>query len=252
MPGNAPFPMKLPRLSLLSALAALATPALVAQFATPAYEPLKIDQTDEPVFPQEALTDGLRSGTVRIAIQIDADGNLTDHLVTVYSHPRFAEAAETSIKHWRYHPARIHGNPRSATADIRFNFEASGVVLVDMSALTGPELFHYKIAPNSNAYSACTLSQLDRTPTPVKIVKPVYPEKLAKSSRGGHVSVEFYIDREGRVRLPSVDPATIEANEELSALAVTAVEQWQFDPPLMNGRPVLTLAQQDFDFKPAP
>ena len=101
------------------------------------------------------------------------------------------------------------------------------------------------------SFSACTLGQLDRTPTPIKIVKPVYPGRLARSSHGGHVTVEFYIDEQGRVRLASVDRQTIEANEELAAAAVTAVEQWQFEPPLMNGRPVLTLAQQDISFKPA-
>ncbi|HEY1764140.1 MAG TPA: TonB family protein [Opitutaceae bacterium] len=244
--------MKILRLSLLPAFLALAAPAAFAQFATPAYEPLKIDQTVSAVFPQEALTDGLRTGTARVSIQIDADGKLSDYLVTLYSHPKFADSALEAIKRWHYRPARIHGNPRSATADLKFNFETSGVVVVDMTVLTGPELFRFKIVPNANAYSACTLSQLDRTPTPVKIVKPVYPEKLARSSRGGHVTVEFYIDQQGHVRLPSVDQQTIEANEELAALAVTAVEQWQFDPPTMNGRPVLTLAQQDFDFKPAP
>lgn len=244
--------MKLLRLSLLPTLVALAAPAAFAQFATPAYEPLKIDQTVSAAFPQEALDAGFRSGTARLAIQIDADGNLTDYLVTVYTHPKFAEAAVAAVKHWHYRPARIHGNARSATADINFNFESPGVVVVDMTALTGPELFRFKIVPNASAYSACTLSQLDRTPTPVKIVKPVYPENLARSSKGGHVVVEFYIDEQGHVRLPSVDQKTIEANEELAALAVTAVEQWQFEPPMMNGRPVLTLAQQDFDFKPAP
>jgi TonB family protein len=64
--------------------------------------------------------------------------------------------------------------------------------------------------------------------------------------------VEFYIDPQGNVRMPSVSRETIEANEELSAVAIAAVSQWQFDPPLAKGRPVLVLAQQDFTFKPAP
>jgi hypothetical protein len=29
------------------------------------------------------------------------------------------------------------------------------------------------------------------------------------------------------------------------------VAQWQFDPPTAKGKPVLVLAQQDFNFKPA-
>jgi TonB family protein len=161
------------------------------------------------------------------------------------------DGAVESVKQWRFEPARIHGMPRAAKAEFTFNYEAEGIVLVDMSIQTIAELIHLRIAPNSLAYSACALSQLDRIPTPIKIVKPDYPEKLARSSHGGRVTVEFYIDKQGHVRLPSVDRQTIEANEELAALAITAVEQWQFEPPLLKGRPALALAQQDFNFKPA-
>jgi hypothetical protein len=51
--------------------------------------------------------------------------------------------------------------------------------------------------------------------------------------------------------MPSVDQETIVANEELAAAAITAVSQWQFEPPTSKGRPVLVLAHQDFEFKPA-
>jgi TonB family protein len=249
---KSPNTMKTLRLLLLPALLACGAPAVFGQFATPNYEPMKVIQTESVVFPKDALTFGLRSGTVRVAIQIDSDGKLTDYLATIYTHPAFADAAIAALKNWRFVPARIHGITLSATADLTFNFETEGVVVVDMSILTVAELFHYKITPNAMAFSACTLSQLDRTPTPVKIVKPEYPEKLARSSHGGHVTVEFYIDEQGRARMPSVNRQTIEANEELAATAVMAVEQWRFEPPLLNGKPVLTLAEQDFSFKPSP
>jgi len=71
------------------------------------------------------------------------------------------------------------------------------------------------------------------------------------SKRGGKVSVEFYIDETGRVRMPSVDLETNEAYEDLSATAIAAVGQWQFEPPTVKGRPVLVVAHQDFTFQPA-
>ena len=187
---------------------------------------------------------------MRVAVQIDADGRLSDYLVTAYSNPAFVDGAVASVKNWRFEPARIHGSPRSAKAEFTFNYEAEGVVVVDMSIQTVTELLHMRIAPDSLAFSARTLGQLDRIPTPIKIVKPVYPTTLARSSQGGHVTVEFYIDEQGHVRMASVDRQTIEANERLAAAAITAVEQWQFEPPLYKGLPVLALAQQDFNFKP--
>ena len=62
--------------------------------------------------------------------------------------------------------------------------------------------------------------------------------------------MEFYIDPQGRVRIPSVSRETIEANPGLAAAAVTAVSQWQFAPPVSNGKPVLVVASQDFSFRP--
>ena len=224
-----------------------------AQFGPPEYEPMKADQAVLPGFPQHVLSQGVKSGQVRVAVQVDPDGRLSDFLVTAYSNPALVDGAVAAVKKWHFEPARIHGEPRSAKAEYTFNYEAEGVVLVDMSVQTIAELLRLRIAPNSLAFTAHTLGQLDRIPTPIRIVKPLYPQMLARSSRGGRVTVEFYIDEQGRVRLPSVDRQTIEANEDLAAAAVTAVEQWQFEPPLFKGRPALTLAQQDFNFKaPAP
>ena len=243
--------MKTLRLILLPGALFCSAVAAVAQFAPPVYVPMKFIQTEPPNFPREVIPLGLRSGEATVAVQIDADGALTDYLVTTYSHPAFAASAVAAMKKWRYQPAMIRGMPLAAKADLTFSFESEGVAVVDMTVLTVSELMHFRVAPNSMAFTARTLSELDRIPTPVKIVKPVYPEKLARTSHGGRVTVEFYIDEEGHVRLPSVDRQTIEANEELAAMAVTAVEQWKFEPPMMNGRPVLALAQQDFNFKPA-
>jgi TonB family protein len=176
---------------------------------------------------------------------------MTDYLVTAYSDPLFAESALAAVKKWKFEPAQIHGAARSSKADLTFKFEVEGVVVVSISALSGSDVIKYKLTPNSQAYAACTLAQLDRIPTPTKIVNPSYPTELARSSRGGRVSVQFYIDNLGHVRMPSVSHETIEANAELASIAVAAVSQWQFDPPLQNGRPVVVLAQQDFTFKPA-
>lgn len=242
--------MKTLRLLLLPAAMSCGSLAAVAQFATQDYAPMKFFQTDSPVFPQEVLAQGFRSGVVHVAIQVDADGVLTDYLVTTYTHPAFARNAVAALKKWRYEAARIHGEARGAKADLTFNFDTEGTIVVNLTVTSSAELLRFSIVPDAQAFRARTLSELDRTPMPIKFVKPVYPANLARSSHGGHVTVEFYIDEQGHVRLASVDRQTIEANAELAAIAVTTVEQWQFEPPLYRGRPVLTLAQQDFNFKP--
>ena len=223
---------------------------LAAQIGTPEYVPVKIEQTEEPGFPPSLVEVGIKSGAASIAVAVDDNGKITDCLVTAYTHPSFAENALKALKKWKFEPALVHGSPRNSMTDITFRFEMAGVVLVTLTPLTYNELVHFQIFPNSMAFSACSLGQLDRIPTPKKIVTPDYPNRLARSSRGGHVSVEFYIDQEGHTRIPSVSKETNEANEELASIAITAVSQWEFEPPMMKGKPALVRARQDFDFKP--
>jgi TonB family protein len=241
--------MKSPKLLVLLA-STLLSPLALAQIGLPEYVPVKIDQTVEAIYPRRLANIGIKSGAASVAIAVDDDGRLTDYLVTAYSHPAFAANAVEAVKKWKFEPARVHGAPRNSKADLTFRFEVEGVVLVSMDVISSNELVHFKVAPDSEAYSACSLSQLDRIPTPTKIVNPVYPSALARSSLGGHILVQFYIDELGRVRMPSVSRETDEANEGLSAAAIIAVAQWQFEPPTVKGRPVLVLAQQDFNFKP--
>jgi TonB family protein len=205
-------------------------------------------ETDIPIFPSSMTAIGLMNGFARVSIQIDESGALTDYLAVAYSHPAFYEAALNALKRWKFKPAMIHGFSRSATATLDFTFKAEGVV-VSLSTNDIPEIMVFKIAPDLLSYRACTLSELDKIPTPTKIVKPIYTPEQARRSHLAHVTVKFYIDEQGRVRQPAVASQTAEADEELCAAAVIAVEQWQFESPVSKGRPVLVRARQDFDFK---
>jgi periplasmic protein TonB len=224
--------------------------ALPALPGVPDYVPVKIDQTPEASFPSALVTVGVKSGSASVAVAVDDAGRLTDYLVTAYTHPAFADSAVAAIKKWKFEPAMIHGFPRNSKSDLTFRFQMEGVVVMTMSAFSYEEMMDLKLAPGSFAYRACTLGELDRIPTPTKIVNPTYPTRLARGG-GGKVQVGFYIDEEGRVRMPSVSLETNEANEELAAIAVTAVSQWQFEPPTRKGRPVLVVARQVFAFDPS-
>ena len=56
-----------------------------------------------------------------------------------------------------------------------------------MDVIASNELVHFKVAPESEAYRVCTLSELDRIPAPTRTVNPAYPAELARTSRGGHL-----------------------------------------------------------------
>ncbi len=238
--------MKLLQLALFP-LAAVGSLTAGAQSPALSYVPLRVIQNEPATFPLEAPALGLTQGEARVAIEVDATGRLTDSLALSYSHPLFAEASLAAVRHWRFAPARLHGQPRSATAELKFAYSANGTVLdfSDLNDWVAAEFL--RLNPGSSAFSACLPRDLDRIPTPTKIVRPDYPAQIEQLSHGGHVTVEFYIDQTGRVRMPS---ASSETNEVLAALAIRAVEQWRFEPPVARGRPALVQIRQDFNFKP--
>lgn len=202
-----------------------------------------IDQVGVLTYPASLTAEGIYSGEVRAVIGVDAEGRLSDWLITGYTQPKFAEAAAAAIQRWKYEPARVGGRRRASRANILFEFRNQGVVVQTLpgalvrQALSGSLESHY-------LYRPLHLRELDRIPTPIKVVPPV--ARLDGPARS--VTVEFYIDEEGRVRLPAVDRES--AEDLLAAAAVAAVEQWLFEPPLRKGRPVLVHAQQEFTFRP--
>jgi TonB family protein len=84
----------------------------------------------------------------------------------------------------------------------------------------------------------------------VHVVTPSIPDGVLAPGETRVVTVEFYIDQEGKVRVPAV--AREDADDRLATVAVAAVEQWRFEPPMRDKQPVLVLAQQDFRFVAKP
>jgi TonB family protein len=212
--------------------------------------PLNVHQTVNASFPRSLVSVGVTSGAVSVAIAVDEAGRLSDYLVTAYTHPAFAENAVNALRQWTFEPMTVNGIPKASKADITFSFELEGVAVVSMTALESTELIAYRIAPGASAFFTRTAEQMKHFPSRMKVVPPNYSQSLARKSNGGRTVVDFYIDESGHVRLPSVSLDTAEHNDALAAIAIEAIGQWVFEPPVSNGRPVIVLAAQAFDFKP--
>ncbi len=208
---------------------------------------IAIDQVGVLVYPPMMLYNAIYSGEVRAVISVDEKGVLTDCLVTGYTDKAFADAAVVALNRWIYQPARVKGRARSARADVLFLFKDQGVIVQNFPGALAQHAFA-GFMQGRYAYRPCKLRELDRTPTPVHVVPPTAP-KPSPGNRYTHaVKVEFYIDEEGKVRMPAV--ARESADDAYAAAAVSAVEQWRFEPPLRKGKPVLVYAQQEFTFRP--
>jgi TonB family protein len=204
---------------------------------------IAIHQTSVLVYPPMMLYNAIYYGEARVAISVNQDGKLTDYLVTGYTNQSFAEASVAALKRWSYEAARAKGKARASRADVLFIFRDRGVIVQNLPGA----LEQYRTFGNTQdryTFEPCKLRELDRIPDPIHVVAPI----AAKSSLVHSVTVEFYIDEEGQVRMPAVARESVD--DEYAAAAVAAVEQWRFEPPLRKGRPVLVYAQQEFDFRP--
>lgn len=216
-----------------------------AQSTSSGWQSMKILQTDDPIFPAHLLQTGSLGGDARVAINTDADGNLTDWLVIGYTNSEFADAAVSAIKQWKFEPARLGGTPVGTTVELNFHFEAKGVVISTSNPTDLLDAQLMRMRDGRYVYQPCKPRNLDRTPAPLVAIAPHYPGELAKQGVKGAVAIEFFIDETGAVRLPTGVRAQ---NSLLTALALDAVKQWKFTPPTSGGRGVLVKAVQVFDF----
>lgn len=208
---------------------------------------VRVIHEQTPVYPPALLDEGVNSGRVDVALSIGADGKVDDCLAVAYTRQEFAQAAVAAIRHWTFDPARFDGRPVPCTSAVDVEFRAQGTAIVTMNLQDYVANWMASIAQRDGSFRALTLGQLDHVPRPVHVVAPIYPAQLAQAGRSGPVTVSFYIDRTGAVRLPCVGPGTDPA---LASLAIDALRQWRFQPPLYRGRPVLAQATQVFDFNP--
>ncbi|OHE79333.1 MAG: hypothetical protein A3G75_08735 [Verrucomicrobia bacterium RIFCSPLOWO2_12_FULL_64_8] len=214
---------------------------------TSTHHPLQMQQTVTPIFPHSLTNLGVREGYARVVLGVDATGKLDELLVIGYTHPEFADAAVTAIKHWKFIPARLHGEPIACTTELWVRYETEGVIVVSHIGFEQVQARLFELLPRSFAYRPHTLRELDRIPTPITVVQPTYTRDMAAKGIQGTVRVDFYIDETGTVRLPA---AVSEENFNLAGLAIPALSQWKFEPPTCQGKPVLVKASQVFSFTP--
>lgn len=222
-------------------LAVTAGSARVAADMTPP----QVIQTVDVRFPDGVDTHKVVTGSAELLINIDQDGHLGDWLVVSYTEKPFADEAIWALRQWRFRPARIDGQPVGCRFRLAFSFTAKGkLVLTEATGLLDNFITGVIGLPTTRLL--CTPRELDRPVATLQAVAPLDPAAFTRSPAGGRVLVDFYVDQEGRPRLPVI----VSSTEELYAkAAVNALAQWRFQPPTRTGRPVAVRVQQEFVFQ---
>jgi TonB family protein len=222
--------------------------AFVPLAAAAGVTPPRILQTTEVRFPATFALSVVASGSAEVIVNIDADGQLVDLLVSRYSRREFADEAVGALRKWRFEPARRDGESVGARFVVKFDFSAPGKV----ATLTVFETIESRLQLQQKSGTAEVVSstrKLDHPPAAVTTVQPVHPGSLPDATQDARVVVDYLIDQEGRPRMPVVLEAT---RDGYALAAVDALAQWRFTPPTSGGRPVAVQVRQEFVFQQVP
>lgn len=209
--------------------------------------PLILHRNTDPAFPL-TLIDKVREGEVRLVVSVDAQGKLLDHLFVAYSKQPFVRAVKEVIDSWTFEPAIRNGEPVAVVSELSIYFERDGIV-VNTTFEDIVDNFLHPSDRDRMEYEPVSLRHIDRIPEPVKVVSPTFTTSMRTAGMVGDVTVTFYINENGEVKMPSISRSE---NAYLSEAAMIAIKQWQFAPPTKRGRPVLVKACQVFRFEDKP
>jgi protein TonB len=111
--------MKTLLLSSLAVLAiALAGPVAAAETTV---APVVVKEV-RPAYPRDMMREGIR-GSVRLAIEVKADGTVGRVNVTKGLHPRFDKAAMDAARRWQFKPGTKNGKPVGVTTELEMTFD---------------------------------------------------------------------------------------------------------------------------------
>lgn len=192
-------------------------------------EPPIVTFDPAPVFPRDRLQDNVITGSATVSALIGPDGRVRESRILKASHPSFGLAARAMMEQWTFEPAKKNRQPSWALVSREVQFDSQtehGYVPEDIRRMA--------LRPDG-LESLPRVTQLDRKPQPLFQASPVFPDTLRDAGVADTVIVEFVIDQDGSVRLPT--PIRYR-NEQLAWAATSAVARWRYERPTLEGRPV--------------
>jgi TonB family protein len=225
-------------------LSCLALLAPATTYGIENFESLKVVDSVLPIYPVSMTIEGIYDGTAQVVVQVNENGELIDTYLASYTHPLFGKLAQEAIRKWTFQPAKLNGEPLTVIKPFDFRFEdRRGVFAIGIQEAAAARLNLSGGSPDAKrVYSP---RELDEIPVPIHMKTPLYPEEFKGKNIDGSVTVIFYIDDDGSVRMPHVTEYT---HESFGYTALLAVKEWKFEPPLVRGKPVAILARQKFTF----
>ena len=188
-------------------------------------------------YPGKAYVDEVSEGSATVGVMLDAEGKATDFLVLRYTQKYFGDALLREAREQTFAPRRVKGLAVPGRFDFGYRFIPTMVMQMTSFGDIAQRYAEIQGGP-SFIYTPHLERELDGGGLEgIKSAVAFIPDGFTPPPAGVvKVLVSFYVDEKGHVRLPSVESA---ASPLLIPNAIKAVEQWEFNPPTIGGRPVL-------------
>jgi TonB family protein len=226
--------------------------------------PIKIKHV-APVYPDIAISARVQ-GIVIVEATIGTDGSVTDARV-LRPVALLDQAAVDAVLQWKFTPTLLNGEPVPVIMTMTVNFRlgddgqplappppppAPPAPPTPPTPPTGdvpppppppPTPMTPPVPPTPPTPPTPVWNEGDaplriggaiKEPRKIKDVRPIYPSEAQQARVQGIVILELRIDQDGRVEAARV----IRPVALLDQAALDAVLQWEFEPTLLNGRPV--------------
>ena len=199
-------------------------------------------EVEDPVFPTNRLLAGEFGQAIAVFV-VQPDGRVGEVQIRSATKPEYGEALRAALETWLFEPAMKDGQRVSVTLSKRMNFKAVPKKLTVTDDYT-------RVIAAARDDKISTAKGLDQPLTPIYQLAPNYPASIpAAEKRKGDVLLSMVICQDGRVRLPQVLKASDPA---FGWAALTAVNQWIFEPPMRDGMPVDVRVQLPVTFDGPP
>lgn len=161
-------------------------------------------------------------GTITFQCTVGADGKASQPLILRASHADYVPAVLASFPSWRFQPA--------TQGDLKVSSTMVGEVTYSDAKTPSRSA-----VLEANGVSVADGSSVDAQPQPVAMADPVWPYDLLLKGQGGTADVTFTVQPNGAVTDVTVKSASDPA---FGDAVVAAVQTWQFQPAIVDGRGV--------------
>ncbi len=195
---------------------------------------LEATNISNAIYPSQAREQKIEGRVV--AMMLVSEAGDVENVQVFKADETLSQAAEETIRQWKFNPVTKDGKAVPVIAKVTFNF----VLGNEQQQSVAPEVARATDFPQHVKVSQSVMQGLL-----VSKVDPEYPAAAKAKHIQGAVTLAMVIGKDGTI----TDVQVQSGPAELTAAAVDALRQWRYRPYQLLGRPVEVQATAQFNFR---